>query len=323
MISVAMTTYNGQRYIKEQLDSILNQSVSVDEIIVCDDGSTDQTIDILSSYKEKYPQIHYYQNKENLGYKLNFKKAMELCSGDYIFLCDQDDIWMTNKVEVMLQTMNRNPAILALASSFIYIDSNDKRIDMPLIPGRSNNNLYLKPVKDKDCVEVKFEEFYNYNCFQGCSLLLKKELKDKVVNYFTTIVPHDYLINFTAAKEKGMYFLNVPLFQYRLHENNTIGVNDDSIGFIQKMKNRNTYPIRAILAEDGIRMIEALKETDPTFYNQKKDYYDKKWIFYKEHTKYLKERNFFGLLFENKNPYYKEFKGFKARMMDLVYAILG
>ena len=89
------------------------------------------------------------------------------------------------------------------------------------------------------------------------------------------------------------------------------------------MRNRNTLKIRSLLAVDGISMLEALKETDPSFYKKRESYYENKIAFYKEHLKYLEDRNLFGLLFENKNPYYKEFKGFKARMMDLLYAMMG
>ena len=87
MISVAMTSYNGEKYIQKQLDSILNQTLKVDEIIICDDGSTDRTVEILKQYP-----VTLYQNEKNLGYRLNFKKAMELCSGDFVFLCISDKI---------------------------------------------------------------------------------------------------------------------------------------------------------------------------------------------------------------------------------------
>ncbi len=323
MISVAMTTYNGELYLKKQLDSIFNQTLSIDELIICDDGSGDHTKEIIQDYQKKYPLIKFYENKENLGYKLNFKKAMSLCTGDYIFLCDQDDIWLNDKVERMISKMNENPNIQVLASSFVYINQANEVIETTLDSDKSNNNLYLKPVKEGDCVPVSFEEYYNHNYFQGCSLLLKKGIKDKVVRHFSSCVAHDYLINFTAAKENGMYFWNVPLFQYRLHENNTIGVVDQNVSFLQRMRNRNTLKIRTLLAEDGIAMLEALKETDFTYYKKREAYYEGKIKFYKEHINYLKNRKFFKLLGQNKNPYYKEFKGFKARIMDLLYVIMG
>ena len=103
MISVAMATYNGEVYLRKQLDSILHQSLPVDEIIICDDQSSDGTVDIIQEYIKQYPHIHLYKNEQNLGYKRNFKKALSLCSKEYIFLCDQDDIWDSDKVKEMVE----------------------------------------------------------------------------------------------------------------------------------------------------------------------------------------------------------------------------
>ena len=95
MISVAMTTYNGEQYIKEQLTSIIHQSRQVNEIIICDDCSKDHTPEIIQSFQNQYKDINIklYINEKNVGYRDNFKKAISLCSGDYIFISDQDDIW--------------------------------------------------------------------------------------------------------------------------------------------------------------------------------------------------------------------------------------
>ena len=92
-----MTTYNGQKFIREQIESILCQSMHVDEIVICDDCSTDNTVEILKEYP-----VRLFVNKTNLGFKRNFKQAMEFCKGDYIFLCDQDDIWENDKVEKLI-----------------------------------------------------------------------------------------------------------------------------------------------------------------------------------------------------------------------------
>jgi glycosyltransferase involved in cell wall biosynthesis len=99
-ISVCMATYNGEKYIKEQLDSILNQISQNDEIIISDDNSTDNTIEILKSYNDK--RIKIYLNNKDKGYTKNFENALEKVSGDVIFLCDQDDIWVNNKIEKTL-----------------------------------------------------------------------------------------------------------------------------------------------------------------------------------------------------------------------------
>ncbi len=324
MISVAMTTYNGQLYIREQLDSILNQSLPVDEVIICDDGSTDGTVELLKEYEEKFPdRIRLFENDSNLGYRLNFKKAMSLCKGDYIFLCDQDDVWKKKKVELMLDKMKEMPQIQVLATSFTYIDGKGEK--KPVVPerGKSNNNLYLKEVPKGACVKVSFEEYYNHNFFQGCALALRKELKDWVVDHFSTHVAHDYLINFTAARQDAMYFWNVSLFYYRLHEKNTIGVQKTNMNFLEKMRTRNRLETRTILAVDGRQMLLALRESDPEFYNKRKKYYDEKISFYGKHIEYLEERNLLKLLGQMRSPYYGEIKKLKNKGMDLLYVLMG
>ena len=96
MISIAMTTYNGAKYIEEQLLSILNQTMFVDDLVICDDNSTDATSDIINDIIDRYTlsdRVRFFRNNSNLGYVENFRKAIGLTTGDYIFLADQDDIW--------------------------------------------------------------------------------------------------------------------------------------------------------------------------------------------------------------------------------------
>lgn len=107
MISVCMATYNGGRFIKEQIDSILPQLSQYDELIVSDDGSTDRTLEIIASYKDERIKVFHHQKTGNKYYPTlkvcystnNFENALKQAKGDYIFLCDQDDIWEKNKVE--------------------------------------------------------------------------------------------------------------------------------------------------------------------------------------------------------------------------------
>ena len=100
MISVAVCTYNGEKYIAEQLESLLNQTLPPDEIIICDDRSQDKTIEIVRSFADEWDgKIKLTVNPENLGFVKNFEKAISLCTGDIIFLCDQDDVWDLNKIK--------------------------------------------------------------------------------------------------------------------------------------------------------------------------------------------------------------------------------
>lgn len=109
MTGIAMTTYNGEKYLKEQIDSILNQTVSDFELIVCDDVSSDSTMDILNDYAEKDDRVHVFRNEENLGFLKNFEKAIRICldrGAEYVALSDQDDVWTENHLEVLLNTIS-------------------------------------------------------------------------------------------------------------------------------------------------------------------------------------------------------------------------
>ena len=123
--SVAMSTYNGERFLAEQLSSICAQTRPVDEIVVSDDGSSDGTLRILDDFRLAHPQIHWkiLPSAENHGFRESFLRALKACGGDLIFLCDQDDRWAPGKVETMLRHFEANPAMLSLISDFKTIDA--------------------------------------------------------------------------------------------------------------------------------------------------------------------------------------------------------
>lgn len=107
LVSIAMCTYNGAAYLKEQLDSIIHQTYSNLEIVIVDDGSADNTVQIINGYRQKDNRIRFYQNETNLGYNKNFEKACQLTTGNYIAISDQDDIWVLHKVETMMANWNK------------------------------------------------------------------------------------------------------------------------------------------------------------------------------------------------------------------------
>src|ERR1700739_3468336 len=108
LVSIALCTYNGEAYIKEQLDSLIDQTYPNCEIIIVDDCSKDGTVGVLKQYADKYPQIKLHINSENLGYTKNFEKAIRLCNGEYIALCDQDDTWDKNKISILIDQIGNN-----------------------------------------------------------------------------------------------------------------------------------------------------------------------------------------------------------------------
>ena len=125
-VSIALCTYNGEKFIREQIESYLTQTVLPDEIIVCDDGSSDDTVSIVRQYLEANEGIKWrlIQNEKTLGTNKNFEKAVGFCSGDFIFFSDQDDIWRNEKIEQTISFFNKNRECEAIFSNAILIDEN-------------------------------------------------------------------------------------------------------------------------------------------------------------------------------------------------------
>lgn len=316
MISVAMTTFNGEKYIEKQIESIIHQSLPVDEIIVCDDGSTDHTVELLKKY-----DVTLIQNFQNLGYKLNFKQAMEKCNGDYIFLCDQDDIWEKDKVKDMMQIMESHKNIHVLASSFTYIDGQDQMILTTLNKGYSNNNLYNKEVAKNDLVSVLTDEFIYGNYFQGCALVMDKQTRDFVVHHFDDRLPHDWIISLYASIDGGMYFYNKSEFKYRIHNDNSIGVSTLNQSATQHVNRAYQFEERYQKARDALYVLDVLKSNCIDYYMQNEKKFNAIESFMEHHVSYLKNKKFFGLLGQNRYVYYKKLKTYRARIMDLLYCL--
>lgn len=216
-ISVALCTYNGSQYIKQQLDSILNQTQLVDEIIVCDDISRDDTIKIIESYN--LPEIKIYVNQKNLGSVKNFEKAIKLCSGDIIFLADQDDIWLHNKVEVLINYFKLNKNISVLATNGFCINEKNEVLE--------HYTVWDVPefFREKN-IPFQYFDLMNFtvNIATGASMAVRK-------NYIETILPiptikemfHDEWFALNAAKINSFELLNDKLFSYRIHSNQQVG----------------------------------------------------------------------------------------------------
>lgn len=206
-----MPTYNGGKYLREQLDSIYAQTLLPDEVIVVDDCSTDDTIEVLEEYRIKYG-LKYFRNEQNLGYNKNFEKAITLCSGDYIFLCDQDDVWLPTKIEktyCKLKEIEGNKP--SLVSSFSSVDS---RV--------LNTNKKVK------YVEGGWKLNLSRYTSQGCTLMFNKALL-KYILPFPDKIMYDAYIGFVASLIGNRYYIGEELMYYRIHNNNSFATSNKSI----------------------------------------------------------------------------------------------
>lgn len=225
VISVAMATYNSEKYIIKQLESIVNQTIKVDEVIIQDDFSTDNTIKMIHEFITKNGLKNWSvdRNKENMGYILTFKKAIKRCNGDIIILCDHDDIWLNDKSETIYRTFKDKRNILALATSFIEIDENDNIIKTKTKLFHANNNLIRHNIKKGKLNKMKFKDVVSFNISPGCTCAFSNKIKNQLLKKDYQL-PHDLQIMIIACLNNGLYYLDKVTTKYRIYSNNTIGL---------------------------------------------------------------------------------------------------
>lgn len=244
MISLAMTTYNGSKFITQQLESILYQSRTVDEVIISDDCSTDNTVAIVEEFiiKNNLSNWTVMKNEDNQGYISNFNKAIERTNGDIIFLADQDDIWEMTKVELMVKKMRELNA-KSLNTWFKIID--DK--------GKISKKIKCERCKENEAFPVDLKDILKNNVSQGCTMCFSKEVKDKYIKSQNTYLPHDWAINVLAVIGGGCWFWNRELILYRVHSNNTIGIKKSNIS---KALSSSGVESRLKTAKEGLHRID-------------------------------------------------------------------
>jgi hypothetical protein len=213
-ISVVVATYNGEKFIEKQLDSILSQSCIPDEIIIADDASGDKTPEILKEYENKYKNIVLLENKFNIGYVRNFKRAIEASAGDIIFLSDQDDVWEKEKIETIKRLFERYDKIKAVSSSYNLIDKDD------ILINRKKGNCKIR--------NINRDEFIKHPKYPGMAMAFRKSLWNEIVenNYldWDILSAHDWGINYVAARQGAMVYFESALVRYRQHDNNFSGM---------------------------------------------------------------------------------------------------
>lgn len=220
-----MAVYNGEKYIEKQLFSILKQTRLPDEVIIHDDCSTDATVSIIKSFIDRHGLSNwkFSVNEKNVGFSRNFYNSINETTGDIIFLCDQDDIWHEDKIETMEKVFAENPNIKALAASFNLIDEDDARINLKLSSRKTNNNIIKYKVKDK-LEKISKDTIFLYNISPGCTTAFTKDIKDIYVKNTNCECIHDWEINMLSALFDGLYYLDIPLIDYRIHLKNAVGL---------------------------------------------------------------------------------------------------
>lgn len=221
LVSIVMATYNGSQFLEAQLDSIVQQTYPNIEILVVDDCSKDNTVEILHKYAQQYKNIRVVVNTTNLGYVKNFEKACLLATGDYISFCDQDDVWDLHKTTLLMEAIGDYPMIYC-DSAFVDQDLNSMH----------RNHSDLKNLQSFDnCLY-----FATDNCVGGHALIMKKELVPFTMP-FPVEMPHDLWVAFIATLHGGIKYFDQPLVKWRQHGFNvTKSHKDESIKTVETRK---------------------------------------------------------------------------------------
>jgi len=228
-ISICMATYNGEKYIKEQLDSILSQISENDEIIISDDTSTDKTVEIIKSYKDN--RIKIFENQKFKSPIFNFENALKHANNNIMVLADQDDIWKPNKIEIIKKHMQEFDLVLSDAD---IIDENGNVLQESFCKlNGSKSGLFKNIVK---------------NSYLGCTMAFNKKILEKSLPFPSDLPMHDWWIGLIAEMYGKIYFTNDKLISYRRHGNNASPTGEKS-----KYSLRQKIMFRLIMIKNLIR----------------------------------------------------------------------
>lgn len=222
--SVCMAAYNGMRFIKKQLDSILAQIGENDEVIIVDDGSKDGTPDFIRQIAD--PRIKLYVNEKNLGVIKTFGKAISLASGKYIFLTDQDDIWTEGRYQLMLNTLKREKVMLVTGNlATIDIDDNKSDVDIGRVYARDSKAY------DKNILKIFTGKAFYY----GCAMAFDSRLRDLILPFPDDIESHDLWIAMAANYIRSNIHLDEDVLLHRIHG---VNVTDYNRSISEKLHSR-------------------------------------------------------------------------------------
>ncbi|MDO4575844.1 MAG: glycosyltransferase family 2 protein [Planctomycetia bacterium] len=252
-LSIAMCTYNGERFLREQLESLSHQTRLPDEVVVGDDGSSDATLEILETWARGVPfPVRITRNEKNLGFAKNFEATLSRCRGDILFPCDQDDVWEPEKIEKMAAVFEQEAAVEVVYCGY-------QRIDQDGNPRRSHEPLDWRVPPQANIYWPKLQQETPQGA--GCLSAVRKTLLEKVFP-LPPHWPHDMWIYVSAPVFGQMRTLDIPLIRYRRHEQNS---SDFGVPVVWKA-GKNTYYIHSVqLYETQTPMREELYRRWNTF----------------------------------------------------------
>lgn len=251
-VDILLAAYNGEKYIAEQINSILNQTVQDFRLIVQDDCSTDSTVAIVQEFCQRDSRVVLFQNTVNLGYVKNFEHLIKISHSDVIFLSDQDDVWHPEKIELLLKVLNSDRKPILVYSDLKVVDSN-----LSIVSDSLWSMLGLTPLRGV------VNNYNDTNILTGCSCCFKQELKQYILP-FNPKIPHDAQI-FKQALLYGVEYVDQSLVFYRQHNNNIIGAAKSKLQLVYKtgiLSKKRITKIIPVLSNDKHYNFKILQPED-------------------------------------------------------------
>ena len=250
-IDILMATYNGEKYLVEQLDSIINQTYHNWNLLIRDDNSTDKTLEIIQNYHKKDKRIKILKdNKGNLGIVRNFEELLKSSESEFIMFSDQDDIWVENKLDMYLKMIEKikNKGFM-IHSDAILFDKNKSNILKDTFISKKAINRGLENV------------FFNY-FVQGATILISKEIKNFILPFPKEVYLHDRYIHLISELFFERIFVNKALIYYRQHGDNQIGAKNTIRELLSKryFDERDRQLIKVIYNKYGSLLTEDKKK---------------------------------------------------------------
>lgn len=246
LISVAMCTYNGAKFVTEQLESIQNQTLLPDELVVCDDGSTDNTIALVEQFGKNAPfPVRIFQNEHKLGVTKNFEKALTACQGDLLFLADQDDYWLPEKVAHLSKAFSENPSVNVVFSDALLVDEYTHSLQKHFWDVVRFGPHQQEQWKQGRSIEVLLVG----NRVAGCTMAVRKSFVNAILPFPSDISEflHDTWMAFVASLLNQIVFIPKVLIQYRQHCAQQVGTQQKSLQSVT-LTSRFSRPHSAKLA---------------------------------------------------------------------------
>jgi glycosyltransferase involved in cell wall biosynthesis len=257
-----MTTYNGEKFLQEQLDSFLEQTKLPDELVVCDDGSTDASLHILEKFQNRAPfLVKIYCNVQNLGSTKNFEKAIRLCSGEVIFLSDQDDVWLPKKVERLTAVLEEHPEYSYIFSDVFIVDEALHPLGYTMWEHVNFTHAQRKMFSKGRQIEVLLK----HNVVTGMTMAFRAEIKGWVTPFPENCVHDAWIALLSSASGAVGRFIEDCLVQYRQHTGQLIG--GQKLRLVEQfrraeMRGENSYKNEYIMFVDALERLTELGKLD-------------------------------------------------------------